>query len=228
MSDVKKISWSHSRIDDFKRCARMFYEKNIAKTVPFEQTAPMLEGDRVHKMLDKRIRSNEALSIDYQHLEPLVQSILRAPGQTFAEQKMTINDHLSPTGWFSDDAYCRIIVDVMKINGEMGFMGDWKTGKPKFDDHQLKLFAAVGFEFFPSLVQITTAYIWLKTKMLDPKVYTRADLPRMWEELLVEPTRLQDYANRNYWPERPGNHCKYCGVNKQRRCTSASEPYRGS
>lgn len=224
---VQKISWSHSRIDDFKKCARMFHEKNILKTVPFEQTEPMLEGDRVHKMLDKRIRGDVALPIDYQHLEPLVVSILNAPGQTFAEQKMTINDQLKPTGWFSSDAYCRVIVDVMKIKDTVGFMGDWKTGKPNFDEHQLKLFSAVGFEFFPSLEHITTAYIWLKTRTLDPKIYHRADLPKIWEELLVEPTRLQDYANRDYWPERPGKHCKWCGVNKQRRCKSAAEPYRG-
>lgn len=225
---TKLMSWSHSRIDDFKRCPRMFFEKNIAKTVPFEQTEVMKEGDRVHKMLDQRIRNTVALPIDYKHLEPLVLSIVNAPGETMAEQRMTLSDKLQPTGWFSDDAYCRVIVDVMKINRDRGFMGDWKTGKIKFDEHQLKLFAATGFLFYPSLTQITTAYIWLKSKALDPKVYRRADLPKMWSELLVEPTRMQDYANRNYWPERPGPSCRYCGVNKQRRCASAAEPYRGS
>jgi hypothetical protein len=208
----------------------MFNEKSILKTVPFEQTDAMKEGDRVHRLIDARIKGT-ALPPEYVHLEPLVQSVERAPGRTFGEEKMTLNTKLQPCGWFQkgeDPAWVRIIVDVMKINGDRGFMGDWKTGKVKFDEHQLKLFAAVGFIYYPSVNQWTTAYIWLKNKLVDPKVYTRADLPQMWRELLQEPVRLQDYANRNYWPEKPGNHCKWCGVNKQMRCRSASEPYRGN
>jgi hypothetical protein len=205
----------------------MFHEESNLKTIPFIQSEPQLYGDRVHKMLDKRIKKEAPLPVEEQHLEPLVLSIERAPGQTFSEQKMTINGHLAPTGWFSEDAWCRIVIDVMKINGTRGFMGDWKTGRPTFDEYQLKCNAALGFVFYPSLEHITTAYIWLRTKMLDPKEYTRADLPRMWEELLQEPIRMQEHSRRDYWPERPGNHCKWCGVNKQQRCKSASVPYRG-
>jgi hypothetical protein len=206
----------------------MFHEEANLRTVPFVQSVQQLEGDKVHKMLDKRLKHEAGLPVEYVHLEELVIPIERAPGRTMAEQKMTINAHFKPTGWFSDDAWCRIIVDVMKINDQRGFMGDWKTGKPNFDQYQLKLNAALGFIFFPSLEQITTAYIWLKTKTLDPETYHRADLPRMWQELLQEPTRMQEYSNRDYWPERPGRHCGWCGVNKQGRCTSASEAYRGA
>jgi len=222
------ITWSPSRVNTFKKCSRMFHEEANLRTVPFVQSEPQLYGDRVHKMLDKRIKGEAELPIEEKHLEPLVLSLLNAPGRTMAEQKMTINAKFEPTGWFSDDAWCRIIVDVMKINGPHGFMGDWKTGKPNFDQYQLKLNAAIGFIFYPSLEQITTAYIWLKTKTLDPEVYHRSNYNRMWQELLQEPARMQECSNRNHWPERPGKHCGWCGVNKQQRCTSASEKYKGA
>lgn len=221
------ITWSPSRVKTFKKCAKMFHEEANLKTVPFVQSEMQLYGDRVHKALDKRIKGEAALPVEEQHLEPLVLSLLNAPGQTYAEQKMTLNNMLRPTGWFADDAWVRIIIDVMKINGPVGFMGDWKTGRPDFDQYQLKLNAAIGFIFYPSLEQITTAYIWLKTKTLDPETYQRADLSRMWQELLQEPTKMQECSNRNHWPERPGKHCGWCGVNKQGRCAVAAEKYRG-
>jgi hypothetical protein len=210
-----------------KKCLRQFHEVAILKTVPFTQSEQQLYGDRVHKMLDARLKGTAPLPVEETHLEPLVSAIERAPGITYAEQKMTINDQLQPTGWFSKDAWCRVIVDVMKLNDTKMFMGDWKTGKPKFDDYQLKTNAAIGFVYFPSVEEITTAYIWLKTKTLDPKTYHRSDLPKMWAELLQEPTRMQAAANNNHWPEQPGSHCKWCGVNKQGRCRSAAERYRG-
>lgn len=221
------ITWSPSRVNTFRKCPRQFYEEALTSNVPFVQGEQQLEGDRVHKMLDKRIKHMADLPVDYQHLEPLVASIERAPGETLGEQKMTINREFKPTGWFADDAWCRIIIDVVKISLPNLFIGDWKTGKPNFDEYQLKLNAAISFIFFPSAERITTAYIWLKTKMLDPKVYTRADLPRMWRELLQEPVRMQQCSNANAWPERPGKHCGWCGVNKQKRCKVAAEPYRG-
>lgn len=223
-----QIAWSPSRVNTFSKCPRMMHEEANLKTVPFVQSEPQLYGDRVHKMLDKRIKGEGELPVEEKHLEPLVLSILNAPGQTYAEQKMTINNQLQPTGWFSSDAYCRIVIDVMKINGPAGFMGDWKTGKPNFDQYQLKLNAALGFVFYPSLDKITTAYIWLKTKTLDPAKYTRGDLPRMWTELLQIPTAMQEASRRDHWPEKPGKHCGWCGVNKQGRCTSAAEQYRGT
>lgn len=222
------IAWSPSRVNSFTRCPRMFHEESNLKTVPFIQSEPQLYGDRVHKMLDKRIKREAELPVEEKHLEPLVVALEQAPGRLFAEQKMTLNTSLQPTGWFDHDAYCRIVIDVMKINGTHGFMGDWKTGKPKFDSYQLKLNAALGFVFYPSLEQITTAYIWLRTKSMDPAVYNRADLPAMWQELLKEPTRMQDYSRRDYWPATPGDHCGWCGVNKQGRCTSATKKYRGA
>lgn len=221
------VSWSPSRVDMHKKCNLMFYEIALLQSVPYVESAQQAEGNRVHAMLDKRIKKEIVLEPAYAHLEPLVASIENAPGQTYSEQKMTINNRFETCGWFDKDAWCRLVVDVMKINGPVGFMGDWKTGKPRFDDYQLKLNAALGFIYYPSLQTITTAYIWLKTKTLDPATYRRADLDQIWAELLQEPTKMQQNLANNTWAARPGWQCSYCGVNKQRRCSSAQGPYRG-
>jgi hypothetical protein len=227
MADSKILAWSHSRVDDYKRCPFMMYNKSIAKTVPFVKTKKMKWGDDVHKALEYRVRDNVPLTGEFAQYEPIAAAIAKAPGHVLCENKITLNPALAPTGYFAEDAYVRVIVDVMKINGSVGFMGDYKTGKVKFDKSQLKLFAAVGFKAYPHVEQWTTAYVWTQDKIIDPAVYTRDQLDTMWEELLVVPNEMQKSFVLNHWPTKPGRHCKWCGVNKHGLCPSAAERYEG-
>ena len=223
---VQPIAWSHSRISDFKKCPRMFYEKNITKSVPFEQTPAMLEGDRVHKMLDKRVSEKVPFPHGYQYLEPVAQVIDSLPGQTFTEMRMTLAPDLTPTGYFAPDAYVRVIIDVAKVFGKQAWLGDYKTGKVTMDVEQLKLFSAVAFHHWPDVQETHASYVYLNAKVIDGKTYHRDELPKLWEELLQEPQRLQEHAAANHWPVRPGRHCRWCAVNKHRKCPSPGEPYR--
>lgn len=227
MTEATILAWSHSRIQAFKNCPKAFYEANIAKSVKFEQSAQMLWGDRVHRALEYRVRDKVPLAAEFAQYESIAASIERAPGNTLCENKLTLNVALQPTGWFASDAYVRVIVDVMKLNGTVGFMGDYKTGKIKFDESQLKLFAAAGFQAYPQIEQWTTAYIWTQDKVIDPAVYKREQLPQLWEELLQEPARLQKAHVMNHWPAKPGPLCGWCGVNKMGKCESAAARYKG-
>lgn len=221
-------AWSHSRIEDWKKCPSLYWHKNVGKTVPFIPSPQMLEGDRVHKMLEARVGKGTPLPDGYAHLEPIAAAIVQnGVGQLFTETKITLNKQYKPTGFFSDDAWVRVIIDVMRLDEQVAWMGDYKTGNPTFDKAQLKLFAAVGFQTYPSLQQITTSYIWLKIGTPDSEVYSRQDLPQMWEELLQEPRRLEEAVRTNQWPTKPGKHCKWCPVNKAMRCPDAAEKYRG-
>lgn len=221
------LPWSYSRLDAFKKCRKMFYHQTVAKDVPFEESDQMKWGNRVHKALEYRVRDNVPLSGEFAQFECIAAAIQRAPGTNLCEYKITLNPSLQPTGWFEKDAYIRVIVDVLKINGQVGFMGDYKTGKMKFDELQLKLFAAAGFQAFPDIQQWTTAYVWTQDKIIDPKVYSRAQLPTLWVELLAEARQIQEAYEANQWPAKPGWSCGYCSANKYRKCEFAASPYKG-
>jgi hypothetical protein len=225
--EAKIFAWSHSRVNDYKKCPLMLYHKAILKDVPFVQSEQMKWGDRVHKALEYRVRDKVPLVGEFAQYEPIAAAIDRAPGQVLCENKITLNPALRPTGYFADDAYVRVIVDVMKINASVGFMGDYKTGKISFDESQLKLFAAVGFEAFPQVEKWTTAYIWTQSQVIDPAVYTRDQLPKMWEELLQVPSEMQKSFVFNHWPAKPGRACKRCDVNRLGKCDKAGERYQG-
>lgn len=224
---IQPVAWSHSRISTFKKCPKQMYETAIAKSVPFEQSPAMLEGDRVHKMLDARVSKKVPFPHGYTYLEPIARVVDTVPGQTFTEMRMTLSPNLTPTGYFAPDAYVRVIIDVAKVRDHEAWLGDYKTGKVTMDQEQLKLFSAVAFHHWPDVTKIRASYIYINHKVIDGADYTREDLPRMWEELLEEPARLQECAASNNWPARPGRHCRWCTVNKYGKCSSAGEPYKG-
>lgn len=226
--EVKPIAWSHSRVADYKACQKMFYHKNVLKDIPFVKTVQMEQGELVHKMFELRIGSSTPFPHGYSSYEAIALPIIKAPGQAYTEFEMTLTEALTPTGWFSKDAWCRVKIDVMKINGNRGFAGDWKTGKIKFDEHQLKLTAAVMMTQFTELEQVATAFIWLRDGVVDKKTYTRDQLAVLWEELLVVPRQMQESNATGNWPARPSHECKWCPVNKLGKCSAAGHPYKGS
>lgn len=127
MTDTKPLlAWSHSRIETFKKCRKQFWHFNIKKDVPFEQSEQMKYGERCHKALELRLATNEPLPPEFRKHEGIAAAIAAMPGQTFAEIKLTLNEKLTPTGYFAKDAYVRAVVDVMKLAPPFCFVGDWK------------------------------------------------------------------------------------------------------
>lgn len=228
------ISWSPSRVDDFEGCPKRMYHRSVAKRGDPDrvegdpQTAEQKQGDVVHKMLEYRVSRGQPLPQDYQRYEPTVAAIAGAPGKTLTELELAIDYNLAPCGYKDwDRAYGRVKADILKLNGGLGFAGDYKTGKPKFDEFQLKLTAAVLFVTFPELEQVTTAYIWLNHgPMIDPATYHRSALATMWDNLLVVPRRIQECEVMGNWPARPGRHCSWCPVNREKKCQFAQQPYK--
>lgn len=227
-----KVAWSFSRINDFIKCAYMVYMKSIVaknQRVKFIETAPMKQGKLIHLMLENRVSKGIPIPADYAAtLEPIARAMIEADGTTFTELQIALDENLNPCGYFDWDAvWVRVIIDVMKINGTKCFVGDYKTGTPNFDELQLKLFAAVVFQTYPEVEEVTTAFIWTKTGTLDPAVYTRDQVPALWAELLVEPMKMHEASVMNKWPKRPGHWCKWCDVNRELKCDKARERYRG-
>lgn len=234
MSEVKPISWSHSRLDTFEKCPKQFWHMNIKKDVPYIESSEMAQGKLVHKMMEDRVGKGVAIPIDYAaRLEPLAGSILAAPGKKFVEMQLALDWSRRPCGYRDwDRVACRIQVDVAVINGSSAWLGDYKTGNRKFDEAQLRLSAAGAFAHWPDVSTIKTSYIWLKgtepitEKSFDSCTYTRDELPDMWEEIQPKVDRLQEANRTGNWVARPNRFCPWCAVNKKGLCNEASGPPR--
>lgn len=226
----KHIAWSHSRISDFAKCARMFWFKYVdgRKLVPFTQTEQMKEGERQHKAFEYRVRDGRPFPDKYAHYEPIAQAIINQPGENFCEEQITLDANFAPCGWFDKSAYIRVIIDILKINGDNAFAGDYKSGSPWKDENQLKLTAAAIMQKYPEINKVTTAYIWLKTGTLDTATYTRDELNQMWEDLMEKPRELHESTVMDHWPPKPSERtCRWCPVNEKGLCDSAKGRFRG-
>lgn len=226
----KYISWSYSRLSDFRKCPLMFEHKYVLKTVPFVGNKYTEEGNRVHKVLENRVGGNVPLQGADLKYEAMAASIQRAPGTTYVERNITLDHNLNPCGdkdW--DNAWVRIKIDVLQLLGENAWAGDYKTGKPTLDEDQLKLTAAGVFQTFSEVQRVTATYLWLQHDAQDTRVYTRDQNAEIWESFMPDVREMQASYVTGSFAAKPSNfNCGYCEINKAGRCSKAKVAYRGT
>lgn len=176
----------------------------------------MLWGNRVHKALELRIKGEAALPETMVTYEPLVTAIEAKRGIIDAEQKLALNADLEPTGYFAHDTWVRVITDFTVVKGSNAIVGDWKTGKPTPASLQLALCAAVTFAVKPYLEKIVTSFVWLQHGSTTNMIYTKADVPGIWQELLPRVARMKDAIITERFPPKPSGLCReWCPVPKR-------------
>jgi hypothetical protein len=211
----KPFAWSFSALDSWEQCARKHYETRLAKNWPDPPSESANWGKIVHKAFEDRIEHKTPLpdALQLAYAEPIIQRLEQVPGTMRAEYKLAINDKFQPTEFFAKDAWCRAVGDVIIQNGPTAFAADWKTGKFKDGDDQLKLQSAVMFCHYPHLQKIGINYFWLKDKKVTAREYTRDQVPVMWRDFLPRAKRMeQQIADKRFDPKPSGLCKKHCPV----------------
>lgn len=224
---AKKISWSFSAIQSFENCAYKHNETRIAKRIKDVFGPEAKEGDEIHKRLEKRLLSGVPLTGMMAEYEKFCQTIEAAPGELHPETGFALTRNFEKThvkDW--DNAWFRGIIDVLKVNGDKAWIGDWKTGKVKNEYDQLELFAAITFIFYPEVQEIKANYIWLKTMELSPtQTYRRSDIQAIWAKHIPKALALEKAFAENNWPTNVTGLCKsYCIINQLGRCPDPNVP----
>lgn len=217
----------------FRDCPRQLWHSIAPRGHPdrveFVQTPEMIAGNLIDDALTQRISSQKPLPPEYAPFEGMAQAVLAAPGTKITQAKMALGRSFTPCGYMDwDNAWVRVIYDVAVLDGERGFIGDWKNGKIWVDEEQLRLFATVGFHVFPELQVIDTAYIWLQHGVISPKTYQRRELEEMWMTFFPDVERMQVSHKTNNWPAMPKRGaatCKWCQANRTGKCGEAQGPY---
>lgn len=223
----KSLSWSFSSINEYEICPYKHHTISILKKIKDVWSDEANKGIADHEKLEHRLLHKKPLPKNLAKFERVCQIIENGLGELHPETKFCLDRQLKPTrykdwknGWY------RGVIDILKVNNTKAWVGDWKTGKEKFDFSQLELFAAIVFIFYPKVTEITANYIWLKTGALSAtQHYTRQDSALTWSRELARVMAREQANQTNHWPTTVNGLCKsYCIINALGKCPDVNVP----
>ena len=212
MTDNVRLTHSFSALKTFQNCALRYYYERISKEVKDTGNAATIWGNRVHSMLENRLKDTDQVPADHPEWEVLCNMFEQLPGTLHTELEMTLTEQLEPTGWWADDAWMRLKADVLVVNAPTALVADWKTGKRRPDFDQLELTALMTFKFFPEVDEVKACFVWLNDLQMDSETYTRAQAPALWEKFLTKTRRIEMAQENNIWPANPSGLCNWCSA----------------
>lgn len=208
-----RLAHSYSSIKLYENCPLRYYHQRVAKSVVDEGGEASKYGERIHSFLEARLKGTD-LPKEVAAYEPLVNAVERVAEQKgaelYVEHELTLSDLLTPTGWYSADAWIRSKLDVLVINGTDAVVMDWKTGKRKVDFFQLQLFAVQVFKHFPEVLRVKTSLVWLKDMAMDTEQYNRLEANGIWQDIMMRIRRIEQSLEHDNWPAKPSGLCRYC------------------
>lgn len=209
----KPFAWSYSALNAFETCPRQYYEMRVLKRWPDPPGEAQQFGQLCHSYLEDRIKKGKDLPVFLRHVEPIVQRLEESKGELQAEYKLALNQQFKPVEFFAKDAWVRAVGDVIKVYEDRALALDWKAGKYRDGDAQLRLQSAVMFATYPHVQKIGVVYAWLKDKRTTVRTFERADVPAIWQEFLPRVKRMEIAKETGEYPPKPSGLCaRWCHV----------------
>ena len=202
------VPWSYSSLTAFETCARRFKLTRLDKKVIEPSSEAMTHGNEVHKALELATLGEKPLADKYKQYQPLVQMLRSRPGKRLVEYKFGLTKGFKPTEFFAKDVWVRGVIDYALVQPTIAYVLDHKTGKPKPDHDQLRLFAGVTFAAFPYVEKVHTGYLWLAYNKMDSQVFTKEDLPDIWGDFGSRVQRMEHALQTDNFPPKPSGLCK--------------------
>lgn len=226
---MSKIPLSWSRLSVYRQCPQQFEAKYITKEYPDESDNPAFEkGSRIHKQLEDYINwkkgkgKEPSLCAEAKNVLPIIDSYFkRINSQAIsAEKQLALNHDWKACGWFDNTSIVkwRGIIDMIVLMRKNHLhLIDFKTGKvrPYADDRgQLHLTAAMLFELYPDVEQITTAYLFVEHKVTDQTTFHRKDHAKNKAAFDVE--WLQVNEDKEFTAKK-NQYCFWCALSKSKQ-----------
>ncbi len=210
---VKAWSWSYSKLKNYETCPKRHWHLDIQRDVKEPEGPALKWGNEVHAALEARIAKGKPLPPSMQEYEPWAKRVLTGAGEILVEQKFAIKADFTACDWFDDQAWFRAKGDVVKINGAVALVVDWKTGKVLDESEQLALMAACVFAAYPKIQMIRSMFAWLKEDADTVEDFTREGMVDFWAHIWPRITKLKEAHDGTLYPPKPGGLCKkYCPV----------------
>jgi hypothetical protein len=209
----QEVKWSYSSLKDYTNCPKQYQEVKVLKNFSKRPTQQMLYGTQVHSALENYVKNGTPLLKNYERYKSQLDPLRDMEGEKYPEYRMALDFGRNPCRFMSPDYWVRGIVDLLVINGDQGFIVDYKTGSNKYPDpKQLQLMALMAFSHFPQLQHIRAGLLFVAHEHFVTSEYERDKIDQYWQDFYWSLERLRLSHENESWPTNPTPLCGWCPV----------------
>jgi len=210
---MQEIKWSYSGLKDFVNCPRQYNEVKVLKRYEKKATVEMRYGTQVHSALEDYVKEGKPLAKNYEHFGKQLDPLRDMEGVKYPEYRMALTINRQPCTFGAKDYWVRGIADLMVVDGDQGYIVDYKTGSNKYPDpKQLQLMALMGFEYFPEVTHFKAGLLFVAHNDFVTSEYQREKIDKYWDDFAPQLKRLQLSYENGVWQENPTPLCGWCPV----------------
>jgi len=210
---MQEIKWSYSGLKDFVNCPRQYNEVKVLKRYEKKATVEMRYGTQVHSALEDYVKEGKPLAKNYEHFAKQLDPLRDMEGVKYPEYRMALTINRQPCTFGAKDYWVRGIADLMVVDGDRGYIVDYKTGSNKYPDpKQLQLMALMGFAFFPEVTHFKAGLLFVAHNDFVTSEYQREKIDKYWDDFAPQLKRLQLSYENDVWQENPTPLCGWCPV----------------
>lgn len=210
---MQEIKWSYSGLKDFINCPRQYNEVKVLKRYEKKATVEMRYGTQVHSALEDYVKEGKPLAKNYEHFGKQLDPLRDMEGDKYPEYRMALTINRQPCTFGAKDYWVRGIADLMVVDGDQGYIVDYKTGSNRYPDpKQLQLMALMGFEYFPEVTHFKAGLLFVAHNDFVTSEYRREKIDKYWDDFAPSLQRLQLSYENGVWQENPTPLCGWCPV----------------
>ena len=211
------IAWSYSSIKTFDQCPKKYYHLKVAKDVKDSDTAATVYGTELHSAAEFYIRDGTEIPAKFSFVTDTLEALRKIEGEKHCEIKLGVakkDGKYVPCEFFDKNVWWRGIADLLIIQGDKGFLVDYKTSKnAKYaDTKQLDLLAGAVFLHYPQVKTLKSALLFVVSNEVVQKEHEAMFATAYMSTMHPELTRLEAAMTNNVWNPNSGPLCKFCPV----------------
>jgi CRISPR/Cas system-associated exonuclease Cas4 (RecB family) len=205
------MNFSHSSISTYESCPHKYKLTRIDRLQ--EPTGPAAErGKRIHKEFEEAFGGLPLVTAELEPWLDFIEDIKSFYDVVLPEHDVGVRHDWSPCGFKDSDVWLRGQIDLLAIKGDKARIIDWKTGKQRDYEEQLRLYATLVFALYPEVntIELELAFIDLQ-KPVTCATVTRDHfgLLKAWMS-----NRMLKIENDKIFAPKPNANCKYCHFRK--------------
>ena len=210
-------AWSYSSLKTFQQCPKKYYHLKVAKDIKDDGSEATIYGQEIHKAAEDFVKDGTPIPEKFAFIKPVVEALHRIEGEKQTEIQLGVANNggkLAPCGFFDKGVWYRGIADLLIINGDEGFLVDYKSSKnAKYADlKQLDLLAAAVFLHYPEVTKLKSALLFVVSNEFVNKEHNSQHKLAYFEHVRYDLERLETAMKTGVWNAVSGPLCGWCPV----------------